>query len=274
MDDISMLPTTRPIGVFDSGCGGLTVLRVLQSYFPHENFVYYADTAHLPYGTKSPEEIHKYTYNALTWLQNVAQVKLIVVACHTSSAIALETVRSHFEIPIIGTIYPLVETIIKNNTYQKIGIIATPASAHSGMHRKVLYAHGFNGIVESIACPLFVPLIEAPTQNIASLTAAACEYLQPFYTQCLDTLVYGCTHYPLIAPIIKNVLPTHIQYIDPAYAIADAVVSVLHNVTFSHSHAASHGTTQYYCSGDKNIFSLKIKQIMHNTTTAQHIPIQ
>jgi len=178
-----------PIGVFDSGSGGLTVLRVLHQRFPHENFVYYADTANLPYGTKSPAEIVAFTRSAFTWLHNVAQVRMIIVACNTSSSLALDMIKNEFNIPIIGTIYPLVNVILANSNYKKIGILATPAAAQSTMHEKILKAHGFTGTIYTIACPDFVPLIEAPEGDTQKITAVAQRYLAPFYTEKLDTLI-------------------------------------------------------------------------------------
>jgi len=250
----------RPIGVFDSGCGGLTVLRVLQARFPHENFVYYADTAHVPYGTKSPAEIIAYSHAALSWLQDVAKVKLIVVACHTSSAIALEAIQNQFSVPIIGTIDPLVNMIMKHESnYKNIGIIATPASAASCVHARQLYAHDFNGTILSIPCPDFVPLIEAANLDVATITHAARGYFVPIIAQQCDTLVYGCTHYPLIASIIESVLPAAMQYIDPAHAIADAVAQ--HPEISKHKNRL-HGTTQFYCSGDSAPFGHKIARFM------------
>ena len=198
--DTTMRDTIKaPIGLFDSGSGGLTVLRLLQQQLPHENFVYFADTINLPYGTKTAEQITRYTHAALTWLQNEAQVKLIVVACHTSSALALEQTKDQFTIPIIGMIYPLIQTILDHAQHKKIGIIATPASAASRMHATILYQHGFAGQITSISCPDFVPLIEAPVHDEEALILAAQQYLTPFHAESLDTLIYGCTHYPLIA---------------------------------------------------------------------------
>lgn len=265
MDTTMSKQNNAPIGVFDSGCGGLTVLRVLQKQFPHEQFVYYADTANLPYGTKKPEQIIAFTRSALAWLQNVAQVKLIVVACHTSSALALDAIARDCSVPIIGTIMPLLEVILGKNYFNKIGIIATPASAQSKMHEKILVAHGFTGTVHTIACPDFVPLIEAVEQNTAALTAAAQKYLAPFYTESLDTLVYGCTHYPLIADIIEPLLPPNVQCIDPANAIADAV-KILLDTQQAHATKSTPQNTHYYCTGDPELFSHKVAHIMHVET--------
>lgn len=250
-----------PIGVFDSGCGGLTVLRVLQKQFPLEQFVYYADTANLPYGTKTPEQIIAFTRTGLNWLQNIAQVKLIVVACHTSSTLALASIQKELAVPVIGTIYPLIKVILGKNYFNKVGILATPASAQSKMHEKILVAHGFTGTIHTIACLEFVPLIEATEQDVAKITAAAQKYLAPFYTESLDTLVYGCTHYPLIADIIEPLLPLNVQCIDPAYAIANAVEQLLDTQKIRTTHTTVE-SIKYHCTSDPEIFTRKCTKIM------------
>lgn len=251
----------RPIGVFDSGCGGLTVLQKLQEQLPHENFVYFADTINLPYGTKTPEQITCYTHAALDWLQHKAQVKLIVVACHTSSAVAIKSIQDRFKIPIIDMIHPLASYIVANAQHKKIGILATPASAASRMHATMLYQHGFTGYITSISCPDFVPLIEAPAYDEKALITVAQEYLAPFHTEALDTLIYGCTHYLLIASTIATLLPATMQYVNPANAIATAVVQTLqkHNLKTDLLNA---GITHYYCTGDPTQFAAKVRAIM------------
>lgn len=259
-----MINPHAPIGVFDSGSGGLTVLRVLQKQFPHEQFVYYADTANLPYGTKSPAEIIRFTRNACTWLQNVVQVKMIVIACNTSSALALNTIKDEFTVPLIGTIYPLIQALLTNHRYKNIGIIATPAAAHSRVHEIVLKAHGFTGIIETIPCADFVPLIEAPERDTNAIQKAARIYLEPFYTQPLDTLIYGCTHYPLIADTIESLLPPTMQYIDPSYAIADTVATMLKEKKLYTSRKNA-GIIQYYCTKNPELFAQKRAQIMNET---------
>ncbi len=260
-----MINSNAPIGVFDSGSGGLTVLRVLQKQFPHESFVYYADTANLPYGTKSPAEIIAFTRAACQWLHTVAQVKMIVVACNTSSALALDAIEDEFSVPLVGTIYPLIHTLLTNHSYKNIGIIATPAAAQSKMHATVLKDHGFTGIIETIPCPDFVPLIEAPERDTAAIQKAAQIYLEPFYTKQLDTLIYGCTHYPLIADVIEPLLPPTMHYIDPAYAITDAVGAILKEKKLYTTNRDT-GITQYYCTKDPELFAQKCTQIMKTTT--------
>ena len=127
-----------PIGIFDSGIGGLTVLRELQRLLPHENFIYFADTAHLPYGDKTPEQIQGYSRRIITWLQDDMNARLVVAACHTSSALALDQISPEFKVPVVGTIYPALQTILRDYPYSRLGIIATPASVKSCHHEKAL----------------------------------------------------------------------------------------------------------------------------------------
>jgi glutamate racemase len=243
------------IGIYDSGVGGLSVLNTLRHAFPHEHFVYFADTAHLPYGNKSPEQIIAYTRHIVSWFQNTIHADVIIAACNTSSALAIETVQAEFPVPIIGTIRPMVQQVLSQTSYQKIGILATEASVRSRAHEKIFRSAGFSGHIRFIPCPEFVPLIEAPTQDLAQLTHYAKIYLEPFITEQLDTLLYGCTHYPLIHSIIEPLLPSTLQYLNPAEYIAQT----LHGHLKDASSAA--GSVTFHCSGDSEAFMQKIQTL-------------
>lgn len=252
--------STKPIGVYDSGIGGLTVLKALQQELPNENFVYFADTAHLPYGNKTPQQIREYCESILTWMQDVADVKMVVAACHTSSAIALPAITSEFSMPIIGAIEPILSTITKDD---KIGIIATPATATSLMHEQIFRKHGFTGTIITIGCPDFVPLIEAGLENgkldVALLQKRAREYLQLFRTYQLNTLIYGCTHYPLIRNIIEPLLPT-VRCINPAEAIAKQVTQDLKQRQLQNTNGFK-PTIRFECNTDKVVFQKKVDMV-------------
>lgn len=255
--------STRPIGVYDSGVGGLTVLKMLQRLLPHENFVYFADTAHLPYGDKTPQQIVDYGRLVLTWMQGVANVKMVVAACHTSSAIALPTLISEFSVPIIGTIEPLVETIMRIEG-AKIGIIATPATAASKVHEDIFRQRGFKGLLMTIGCPDFVPLIEAGLEegqmNDGLLREIAEQYLARFHIYQLNTLIYGCTHYPLIQSIIEIMSPRPMHFIDPAEAIAKQVIQDLERLSLSNT-SGLQPTVKFECNGDKAVFQRKVDMV-------------
>lgn len=253
--------STKPIGVYDSGIGGLTVLQALQRQLPCENFVYFADTAHLPYGDKTPQQIRDYSSEILIWMRDVADAKMVVAACHTSSAIALPALASEFSVPVIGAIVPLLETVlpIKN---PHIGILATPATAASHMHERIFSQYGFMGTITTIGCPDFVPLIEAGLAagrtDTALLQEKAREYVQPFYTQKLNTLIYGCTHYPLIKSIIEPLLPEDVLCIDPAEAIAKQVAYDLKRYHLQNTSGLK-SSIRFECNADQEVFQKKVK---------------
>lgn len=238
----------KPIGVYDSGVGGLTVLRELMSCLPCEDFIYFADTQHLPYGDKTPDQIKEYSKNIVAWFENVMNAKMVVAACNTSSAIALDGLTS--KIPVIGTIYPILDEIMESRT---IGIIATPASVNSKMHENIFIKNGFKGKVAYVSCPDFVPLIEYGKIESPETEEAAKGYLSQFEGHNIDTLIYGCTHYPFIKNTIEKLLPG-VKYIDPANFIAHEVLK--NNVVGAHM-----GSVKFYCSSDADGFKAKIEKL-------------
>lgn len=251
----------RPIGVYDSGIGGLTVLKELQKKFPYEDFIYFADTANVPYGPKSPEEIIAFSRNIIEWMVHEMGVKLVVAACHTSSGIALEPLQPYFKIPLIGTMMPVVKAVQANSAHERIGVIATQATTQRKAHETMLRKNGFEGEIISIACPEFVPLIEAGNINDSQLYSYAEEYLMPFKSHNLDTLIYGCTHYPLIAHVIKSILAHDVMCIDPADYIAREVDEYL-TAHKEHNTPLRAGKTSFYCSGALADFIPKVEQCM------------
>ncbi|MBX9806072.1 MAG: glutamate racemase [Alphaproteobacteria bacterium] len=252
---------TRPIGIFDSGIGGLTVLKQLQRALPHEHFVYFADTANLPYGEKTPAQIIDYARHTLTWMQDEVGAKLVVAACHTSSATALDLVSNDYTIPVIGTIYPMVETILKNHADARIGIIATPTSVASRMHENILRKSGFQGDIVSISCPRFVPLIEAGHIFGPELLRFTNEYLAEFKNKDLNTLIYGCTHYPWISDTIRHVLPDAVDYIDPADHIATKVAQELYKYKLLNN-SENKGSVDFHTSAAPETLSSQVSLLM------------
>ena len=264
----------RPIGIYDSGVGGLTVLSVLRRAFPNETFVYFADTLHLPYGNKSRDQIVDYSHGIASWLQDEKQVKAIVAACHTSSALALDEIAGGFDVPIIGTIRPLVQRVLKDPIHQRLGIIATVASATSRVHEKILKEEGFQGEIVSIGCPEFVPLIEATLSDRAVLLERAREYLKPFWEQSLDTLIYGCTHYPFLKDVFEALLPPEISYIDPAEAISAKLGEYLESKGLLTARNQG-GGVDFYCSQDPDTFKRKVRlltEIYNPDVELVHLP--
>lgn len=255
------MSANQPIGIFDSGIGGLTVLKKLQDALPHEHFIYYADTAHLPYGEKTPAQIIDYTRRIGMWMQNDMGAKLLIAACNTSSSLSLNVITQELAIPVIGTIHPIVDAVLENSKNARVGILATFASTQSRMHEDVLRKAGFQGIVQAISCPRFVPLIESGYVLGPEITEAAQDYLQPFLMEKLNTLIYGCTHYPLIAQVIQPLLPSSTTFIDPADAIVVKTAQELYRQKTINP-SQEKGFVKFYCSALPEKLSSQISQLM------------
>ena len=212
------------IGIFDSGVGGLTVLRELYRQLPGESILYFGDTARLPYGTRSAGEITHFVREIMAWLRSL-NVKMVIMACNTSSALALETVQAEFDIPILGVILPGARAAVQQG--KRIGVIATPATAASNAYRRAILEMDVNSQVWQVGCPEFVPLIEQNRIYDPYTLEVAREYLAPLIQQQIDTLVYGCTHYPHLAPVVRSLLPTGVKLVDPAVHVVAAAAQEL-----------------------------------------------
>ena len=206
-------PQRAPIGIFDSGIGGLTVLRQLYQQLPQESIIYFGDTARLPYGIRSQSEILQFVREILDWMQ-LQGVKMVLMACNTSSALALEAVRAEFDFPILGLILPGAKAAVQVG--KKIGVIATPATAKSNAYKRLILEITEDLEVWQVSCPEFVPLIEQNRIYDPYTTEVASSYLKPLIEKEIDTLIYGCTHYPHLSPVLRALLPENVQLIDPA----------------------------------------------------------
>ena len=216
----------RPIGIFDSGIGGLTVVREIVRNLPHEDLVYFGDTARVPYGTKSPQTVIKFSIeNALFLLR--FRVKLIVVACNTSSSYGLSILKNNFKVPVIGVINPGAEEAVKATKNGRIGVIGTNATINSGAYEREIKNINPRLEVFSRACPLFVPLVEEGWLSEKVTREVAAKYLKPLKDKKIDTLILGCTHYPLLKKIIRGVMGGAVTLIDSARQVAMHVKEVL-----------------------------------------------
>jgi glutamate racemase len=211
--------TDRPIGVFDSGIGGLTVLKALTSALPGEDFIYLGDTARLPYGTKSNEVIIRYSKENTEFLL-AKGIKMLVVACNTSSAVALDAIASETMVPVIGVIEPGARAAVKASRNGKIGVIGTEATIASGAYTRAIQRLGKKSEIYTRACPLLVPLAEEGwiDNEVAERTVA--HYLESLKQSGIDTLLLGCTHYPLLRAMFAQVLGTSVRIVDSATATA------------------------------------------------------
>ncbi|MFH1854416.1 MAG: glutamate racemase [Candidatus Omnitrophota bacterium] len=216
----------RPIGIFDSGVGGLTVVSEIIKALPNEKIVYLGDTARVPYGTKSGQAIKRFSMENAEFLKQF-DVKLIVVACNTASSIALPVLRKRLNIPIVGVIKPGARKAVAVSRNGRIGVIGTPATVKSGAYEKEIRSISKNIEVVSIACPLFVPLAEEGWLDGKITLGIARKYLEPIVKRNIDTLVLGCTHYPLLKTVISKVVGKNVEIIDSASSVAEEVAGIL-----------------------------------------------
>ncbi len=216
----------QPIGVFDSGLGGLTVVKALIEDLPQESIVYFGDTARVPYGTKSKSTIVKFSLENVEFLLRFG-VKCIVIACNTSSSWALPTLRKYFKVPIIGVIRPGALAAVRQTRNKRIGVIGTSATINSRAYEIAIQRIDPTIKVFSQHCPLFVPLVEEGWFNGSISRAVADRYLRPLRQQHIDTLILGCTHYPLLTHTIRQVLGPHVALVDSAQQTAIEVRGVL-----------------------------------------------
>lgn len=238
------------IGVFDSGVGGLTVLQEIYRQLPHESVLYFGDTARVPYGTRSPAEILKFTRETLDWMVQ-QRVKMAIMACNTSSALALETVQNEYDLPILGVILPGARAAALQG--RRIGVIATPATVNSNAYLQAILEANPHAQVWQVACPEFVPIIENNRIDEPSTLQIAKEYLQPLLDRSIDTLVYGCTHYPHLESILRKFVPTTVKFVNPAVDVVTAAAKELNLLGIqSHSKAVP---TNFIVSGDPAQFT-------------------
>lgn len=217
-----------PIGIFDSGVGGLTVLKEVVSLLPNENIVYLGDTARVPYGTRSEDTIIKYSYECADFLLRY-NIKLLIIACNTASAISLDSIKGKYSIPIVGVIEPGAKASAKMTKTKKVGVIGTEATIRSNAYTKAIKSINQEIEVFSRACPLFVPLVEEGWNetDVAEMTAK--KYLHSFQDKAIDTLVLGCTHYPLLKKVIQNVMGPVVTLVDSAVETAKTVKIIIEN---------------------------------------------
>lgn len=211
-----------PLGVFDSGIGGLTVAHAIFERLPAESVVYFGDTARVPYGPKSPETVRRYSGEILQYLLGRG-VKMVVVACNTSTAHALDDLRRRSPVPVIGVIEPGAKAAVRATTSGRIGVIGTAGTIASGAYERAIKALRPDAAVISQACPLFVPLVEEGWFEHPATELVAREYLEPLRAAGIDVLVLGCTHYPLLKPLLGRVLGPAVRLIDSAEETAAAV---------------------------------------------------
>ena len=207
-----------PIGVFDSGIGGLTVVSALMQELPSENIVYFGDTARVPYGVKSVETITRYATEITTFLLD-KKVKALIVACNTMAAVASQAIENLSPVPVLGVVHAGAKRAVFETQNKRVGVIGTPATITSDAYPSAISTYNPDIEVFSQSCPLFVPLVEEGWLDHPVTRLTAEEYLRPLMTRDIDTLVLGCTHYPLLKPLLRRVLGDRIRLVDSAETI-------------------------------------------------------
>jgi len=216
-----------PVGIFDSGIGGLTVARAIYERLPGESTIYFGDTARVPYGPKSPETVRRYSLEILDWLLGQG-VKAVVIACNTSTAHALSALREASPVPVLGVIEPGATAAVREADGGAIGVIGTAGTIASNAYARAIHALAPTARVEQVACPLFVPLVEEGWFDHPATELVAREYLAPLRVAPVDALVLGCTHYPLLKPLLARVMGPRVRLIDSAEETARALEAELH----------------------------------------------
>jgi len=216
----------RPIGIFDSGIGGLTVVAALRALLPHEDLIYLGDTGRYPYGTKSADVVRRYSFENTEFLVD-KDIKLLVVACNTSTAVALDALQARYEIPMVGVVEPGAAAAAKATRNRKVGVIATEGTIRSGEYTRALRRVRADLEIYTRACPLFVPLAEEGWVDNEVAELAAKQYLGSLAQSGIDTLILGCTHYPLLRTVIRKIIGAGVRLIDSGVVTAAVVEQVL-----------------------------------------------
>lgn len=248
----------EPIGIFDSGVGGLTVTREIMRQLPCENLIYFGDTARVPYGNKSRETILRYSTQIVNYLRT-KEVKAIVIACNTATAFALEELQQQIAIPVIGVVWPGAIAAAQATTNKHIGIIGTAGTVKSRVYNKYLRQLDPDITVVSKACPLFVPLVEEGLTEDRVTDDIARRYLTEFREYDVDTLVLGCTHYPLLRNTIRRIMGEEVTLVNPAYETAKSLKQLLTEKNLlntsgkenHHEYCASDMTEQFVTFADR-----------------------
>jgi len=237
----------QAIGVFDSGLGGISVVRALIDLLPQEHLIYFGDTARVPYGSKSEETVVRFSHQISSFLLE-KQVKMLVVACNTASAVALKHLQDSFDIPVVGVIHPGSKAAVKYSPRKKIGVIGTASTIRSGAYRTAIHALEADAQVTDRSCPLLVPLVEEGWPRDGVVRAVLETYLTSFLADKPDSLILGCTHYPYLKEEIQAVMGTEVRLIDSGEETAAEVQRVLQDLALLNQESGDPGKHRFYVS--------------------------
>lgn len=258
----------QAIGVFDSGIGGLTILRALRKALPHENFIYFGDTANVPYGGKSKAAVTRLALAVARFLES-KHVKLIVVACNTASAQALPTLSKQLQVPVMGVIAPGAQAAIAATSKGKIAVLGTQGTIESQAYVKEIHKRDNTACVIQQACPLFVPLAEEGYACKPAAKLIAQEYLAPIKKSGADTVILGCTHYPILKDLIAQILGPRVTLVDSAETLAQAAKIFLEEKRLAAT--AGKGTLKLYASDDPQKFARSAHKLLGEKIAQTHL---
>ncbi|MBO4675451.1 MAG: glutamate racemase [Elusimicrobiaceae bacterium] len=258
----------HPIGIFDSGLGGLTVLKALRKALPHEHFIYFGDSANVPYGAKSKQTVTKLSCTIASFLQEQG-VKLIVVACNTASAQALSSLQKQCRVPVLGVIEPGAQKAVAMTRNHRIALLGTEGTVRSRAYEKAILRLSKKEKVFPQAAPLFVPLVEENFARQPATRLIAQHYATPLLRKQIDTVILGCTHYPVLKPLLTEIFGPSVHLVDPSDTLAAQVKDYL-----SASHQAQStgkGSVCFYVSDDPARFKRLAQQVLRAPVTRVHL---
>jgi glutamate racemase len=263
---------SRPIGVFDSGVGGLTVLHECLVTMPHEDFVYLGDHARLPYGPRTHDEVRRFAHEIGAYLEHQG-VKILVVACNTATAAALPDLQEDLSVPVVSVIVPEAHAAVQATRNRRIGLLATELTVETGRYEALVRTLDAGAHVTSIACPKLVPLIEAGDTFSDDVAAAVREYAAPLKAAGCDTVILGCTHYPLLRPVFQRAFGRDVTLVFSADETAREVAETLARKGFEHD-AAREGTYRFLTTGEPELFrSLGERFLQLPISAVEHVEL-
>jgi len=258
------------IGIFDSGIGGLTTVRALQDRFSGYDLLYFGDTARTPYGTKSKETVIRYAIENTEFLIEKG-AKIIVMACNTASSVATYEIKKRFDLPIFEVISPAVDLAVKNSKKAQIGIIGTRATIKSGIYEKKILEQNSRAKVYQKPCPLLVPLVEEGWLKKPETTMIVKKYLHPLKVRQIDTLILGCTHYPILKNIIQNKIGKRVMIIDSSIAVADTICAFLKEHPEIENKISKGNQAEFFVSDVTEQFKKTAKIALNKSIKLKHI---
>lgn len=262
----------KPIGVIDSGVGGITVTREIMRQLPKEEIIYFGDTARCPYGSRSWQDIRTYTWEMVHFVLHY-QIKMLVIACNTATAVVLDEIRTILNIPVIGVIHPGARTALKVTKNNQVAVIGTTGTIKSGAYVQALKGINSSVKVNDLACPSFVPLVESGELESYHTEAAVRDSLAPLLDSDTDTLILGCTHYPLLQDTIQKIMGINVSVICSGAETAREVSAILYHSGLLYT-GEEKPTHQFFTSGETTTFILNARRWLHMDISAVSWPLE